>query len=223
MGEAIGATLGYAVGIAVSPVPIAAVILMLFSDRARTNSLVFMAAWVAGIAVVASVVVAVPGLEASDSEPADATGWIKLGLGLVLAVVAVRQWRTRPGPEDEPGTPAWLERIDSLKPGAAGGLGFLLSALNPKNLLLAAAGGATFASLSLTGGETAAAIAIFTVIAASSVVVPVVAFLIAGARLTPVLDRAKEWLLQNNQAVMAVLALVFGVVLVGDAIEILSD
>ncbi|MFN3215858.1 MAG: GAP family protein [Acidimicrobiales bacterium] len=50
MGDAIGETLGYAVGIAVSPIPIAAVILMLFSSRARSNSLSFMVAWIAGIA-----------------------------------------------------------------------------------------------------------------------------------------------------------------------------
>ncbi|MFC2153253.1 hypothetical protein ACFLQ7_01280 [Actinomycetota bacterium] len=37
MGDAIGATLGYAAGIAVSPIPIAAVILVLFSGRARVN------------------------------------------------------------------------------------------------------------------------------------------------------------------------------------------
>lgn len=48
MGDAIGSTLGYAVGIAVSPIPIAAVILMLFSGRARVNSVSFMFAWVVG-------------------------------------------------------------------------------------------------------------------------------------------------------------------------------
>ena len=223
MGEAIGATLGYAVAIAVSPLPIAAVILMLFSDRARTNSVGFMIAWIVGILVVTVVVLSVPGLEADDNEPADAAGWIKLGLGGLLAVGSIPQWRSRPGPDDEPETPAWLDRIDALKPGAAIGLGFLLSALNPKNLLLAAGGGATIASLSLTSGQQAGAVAIFTAIAAASVALPVIAYLIAGARLAPILDTAKGWLLQNNQAVMAVLFLVFGITLVGDGIEILTN
>ena len=39
MGEAIGAILGEAVGVAISPVPIIAVILMLFSKSATANSL----------------------------------------------------------------------------------------------------------------------------------------------------------------------------------------
>jgi threonine/homoserine/homoserine lactone efflux protein len=222
MGDAIGDTLGYAVGIAVSPIPIAAVILMLFSGRARINSVSFMVAWVAGIALVTTVVVLIPGLEADTSEPSNTTGWIKLVLGVLLLAVGVRQWRTRPGPGDEVAVPGWMAKIDELKPGAAFGLGFLLSALNPKNLLLAVAAGVSIGALPLSTGETVGAVAVFTVIAAISVLVPVIAYLVAGPRLDPTLDTAKGWLIGNNAAVMAVLFLVFGVSLFGDAIQILT-
>jgi threonine/homoserine/homoserine lactone efflux protein len=222
MGDAIGATLGYAVGIAVSPIPIAAVILMLFSGRARINSVSFMVAWVAGIALVTTVVVLIPGLEADNSEPSDTTGWIKLVLGVLLLAVGVRQWRARPGPDDEVPVPGWMAKIDELKPGASFGLGFLLSALNPKNLLLAVAAGASIGALPLSSGEAVGAVGVFTMIAASTVTVPVIAYLIAGKRLDPTLDRTKAWLIGNNTAVMAVLILVFGVSLLGDAIQILT-
>jgi threonine/homoserine/homoserine lactone efflux protein len=221
MGDAIGSTLGYAVGIAVSPIPIAAVILMLFSGRARSNSVSFMVAWIAGIAVVTAVVVAIPGLEADDSAPSTTTGWVKLVLGVLLLAVGVRQWGSRPGPDDEPAVPGWMARIDELRPGAAFGLGFLLSALNPKNLLLAVAAGASLGALPLSTGETVGAVAAFTTIAALTVAVPVVAYLIAGSRLDPTLDRTKAWLIDNNTAVMAVLLLVFGASLLGDGLEIL--
>ena len=58
-------------------------------------------------------------------------------------------------------------------------------------------------------------------IAALTVAVPVVAYLIAGQRLDPTLDRTKAWLIDNNTAVMAVLLLVFGVSLLGDGLQIL--
>jgi threonine/homoserine/homoserine lactone efflux protein len=222
MGDAIGATLGYAVGIAISPIPIAAVILMLFSGRARSNSVAFMVAWIAGIAVVTAVVVAIPGLETDDAEPSTTTGWVKLLLGLLLLAVGVRQWRSRPGPGDEAQVPGWMARIDGLHPGAAFGLGVLLSAVNPKNLLLAVAAGASLGALSLSTGETAGAIAVFTAIASLTVAVPVVAYLIAGPRLDPTLDRTKAWLIDNNAAIMAVLFFVFGASLLGDAIQILT-
>lgn len=221
MGEAIGASLGYAVGIAISPIPIAAVILMLFSERARSNSLAFMVAWSAGIAVVTTIVVNVPGLEADDSGPSTTAGWVKLVLGALLLVAGVRQWTARPGPDEEITTPGWMAKIDDLRLFPAFGLGFALSALNPKNLLLAAAGGASFGALPLTTAETTGAIVVFTVIASLTVAVPVIGFLVAGDRLGPLLDRSKAWLIENNGAVMAVLFVVFAVSLVGDAIEIL--
>lgn len=222
MGDAIGATLGFAVGIAVSPIPIAAVILMLFSGRARVNSVSFMVAWVAGISLVTTVVLFIPGLEADDSEPSNTTGWIKLALAALLLAVGARQWRSRPRPGDETPMPGWMAKIDELKPGAAFGLGFFLSALNPKNLLLAVAAGASLGALPLTTGETVGAVVVFTVIAAITVMVPVIAYLIAGPRLDPMLNSAKAWLIGNNTAVMAVLILVFGVSLLGDAIQILT-
>lgn len=101
MGEAIGEVLGLAVGIAVSPVPIAAVILMLLSARARANSAAFLVAWIVGIAAVTTVAASIPGLE-TDSEPSTTAGWIKLALGGLLLLAGIRQWRSRPGPDDEP-------------------------------------------------------------------------------------------------------------------------
>lgn len=222
MGDAIGATLGYAFGIAVSPIPIAAVILMLFSGRARVNSVSFMVAWIAGIAVVTTVVVVIPGLDTDSSEPSDTTGWVKLVLGVLLLAVGARQWRARPGPDEEPSTPGWMAKIDELRPGPAFGLGFLLSALNPKNLLLAIAAGVSIGALALSTSETVGAVVVFTLIASISVTVPVVAYLIAGKRLDPTLDHAKAWLIANNTAVMAVLFVIFGVSLLGDAIQILT-
>lgn len=221
MSAALGEVLGYAVGIAVSPIPIAAVILMLFSARARSNGVAFMVAWVLGIALVTTVVLLIPGLEASDSGPSTVTGWIKAVIGIGLVLLAVRQWKTRPRPGDELKTPAWMDKIDALKFGGSFGLGLLLSALNPKNLLLAAAAGATIGSIEMTSTETVTTVIVFTLVAAATVVIPVLGYLVAGDRLDGPLDTAKTWLIGNNSTVMAVLLLVFGAVLVGDAIEIL--
>lgn len=222
MGEAIGGVIGFALGIAVSPVPIAAVILMLFSDRARSNGLSFMTAWVLGIATVTAVVLLVPGLESDTGAPSTTTGWIKLVLGVLLLVAGFAQWRSRPGTDQEAPMPGWMGTIDSLKPAPAFGLGFLLSAINPKNFLLAAAAGATIGSVNLGTGQTAATAVIFTALAGLSVVVPVIAYLVAGDRLDPAFENVKEWLIRNNSTVMSVLFFVFGVNLLGDAIAILA-
>lgn len=221
MGEAIGAVLGYATAIAISPVPIAAVILMLMSGRARSNSLSFGLAWLVGITAATTVTLLLPGLETADRAPSAGAGWVKLVLGLFLLVAAVRQWRTRPSGDEEPAPPAWMGRIDELVPSRAFGLGFLLSAVNPKNLVLAIAAGVTMAGSGLTSGETVVVVAVFAVVAGSTVLAPVLASLVAGDRLTPSLDAIKDTLIRQNQAVMAVLFVVFGMSLLGDGIEIL--
>jgi hypothetical protein len=73
----------------------------------------------------------------------------------------------------------------------------------------------------MTTTETVTTVILFTLVAAATVVIPVVGYLVAGDRLDGPLDTAKTWLMDNNSTVMAVLLLVFGAVLVGDAIEIL--
>jgi hypothetical protein len=56
MGGAIGDILPLAIGVAISPVPIIAVILMLFSKKAKGNSLAFLVGWVLGLAIVGVIV-----------------------------------------------------------------------------------------------------------------------------------------------------------------------
>ena len=46
MGEAIGQLLPFAVGVAISPLPIVAVVLMLVTPRARSNGPAFLAGWI---------------------------------------------------------------------------------------------------------------------------------------------------------------------------------
>ena len=55
----------------------------------------------------------------------------------------------------------------------------------------------------------------FTVIAASTVAVPVLAYALAEDRMTAPLQSLKTWLTVHNVAVMSVLLLVIGALLVG--------
>ena len=111
--------------------------------------------------------------------------------------------------------PKWMSAIDSMTAGKAFGLGFLLSAVNPKNLLMAISAGLIVGGAGLTVGQMAVVIIIFVLLAASTVLVPVVGYLIAAARLAGPLDKLREWLVDNNAVIMAVLLLVIGVSLIG--------
>jgi len=75
MGEAIGQLLPFAVGVAVSPMPIVAVVLMLVTRRARTNGPAFLLGWIAGIAIAGAILLAIAG-PASRATAGPRRGWI---------------------------------------------------------------------------------------------------------------------------------------------------
>src|ERR1700742_3260222 len=127
MGAAIGGTLPLAVGVALSPVPIIAVVLMLTTRRARLNGPLFVLGWLAGLAVVGAIVLCVAGPAGASSagSPATWVSWVKVALGLLLLVVAARQFRGRPRDGDRAALPKWMGRIDDIRPLAACGLAAL--------------------------------------------------------------------------------------------------
>jgi threonine/homoserine/homoserine lactone efflux protein len=219
MNQVIGDLLPLALGVAISPIPIIAAILMLLSAKAGGTSAGFLLGWVAGIAVATTAFTALAGAGFGGSgEPSAAVSWIKIAVGVLLLLLAVRQWRGRPKPGADAALPKWMSAIDTVTPVKAVGLGFLLSAVNPKNLLMCVAAGAAIGSGGLSGGEDVVAVAVFTVLAASTVAVPVLAYAAARDRLRGPLDELKEWLQTHNAAVMSVLLLVIGTVLIGKGI-----
>jgi len=196
MGRAISEVLPFAIGVAISPVPIIAVILVLFSTRARVNGPVFALGWIVGIAVISTVVylVADAGDVSTSGGASDTSYWLKLVLGLVLVRFAVRDWRKRPAPGETPEAPKWMSAIDTLTPVKAGGLAMLLSAANPKNLALALGAGGSLAQAGVSGGEAAVGLIVFVVLGSLTIAVPVVFSLVGGERAAHVLDGWRVWL-----------------------------
>src|SRR3954471_2336462 len=103
MGQGISEILTFAVGVALSPVPIIAVILMLFSRRARVNGPAFLIGWVIALGAVSTAVYALSdaGDPATSSTASDTIAWGKIALGVLLLLFAARTWRGRPGPGEE--------------------------------------------------------------------------------------------------------------------------
>lgn len=149
IGQGISEVLPFAIGVAISPIPIIAVILMLFSQRAKVNGPVFLVGWVIGLSAVVAVVYAIANAAnaATDNTASDTTSWLKVGLGLVLLGAARRNWAKRPKLGGEAEMPKWMSGVDDIKPGAAFGLALLCSAVNPKNLILAAGAAASVAQI----------------------------------------------------------------------------
>jgi threonine/homoserine/homoserine lactone efflux protein len=221
MGEAIGAILGEAIGVAISPVPVIAVILMLFSKSAKANSLSFLVGWIIGLLGAGLIVLAL-GISSSDGAPSTASGVIKILIGAVFILLGIKQWRSRPKPGEQAKTPGWMSAIDDFTTAKAFGVGLVLSAVNPKNLGLTIAAAASIGSAGLSSGEEIVVLVVFVLIASVGVAAPVVMNLILGSKAEHTLNEMKEWLVANNATVMAVLFVVLGAKVLGGGISILA-
>jgi threonine/homoserine/homoserine lactone efflux protein len=221
MGEAIGQVLSLGVGVALSPVPIIAVVLMLGTPRARANGPAFVLGWIVGLAVVGAIVLAVAGGAGANEndEPATWVDVLKIVLGALLLLVAVRQWRGRPRGEDEAELPKWMRTIDRFTPGRSFAIAAALSGINPKNLLLTAGAAAAIAQTGADTDEQAVALAVFILVGTLGPGLPVAIYFLLGRRATHILDALKEWMGAHNAAIMAVLCLVIGAKLIGDGVS----
>ena len=193
MAEGISAVLTFAVGVAISPVPIIAVTLMLFSQRARVNGSAFLLGWVLAVAVVSGVAytLADQGDAATSSTAADTIAWGKIVFGVLFLLLAARNWRSRPAPGTNPAMPKWMAGVDALTPPKAFGLGLLLAGVNPKNLMLAASAGAALAGLGLSTGEAVGSLIVFVVVASLSIAAPVFYRLVGGEKARPGWTRSR--------------------------------
>lgn len=212
MGGLIGEVAPPALGIALSPFPIVPALFLLFTPRPRAAGGCFLAGWAGGIAAATALFTVLAGVIETREETPLWASWAKLGLGVVLVLAAVRQGRSGDG-ED---TPAWMRGLTDATPARALRLGLLLSTANPKVLLLSAAAGLTVGAAEPGPSRAVAVVCVFTAIAALTVALPLLLHLTAGERVLVPLSRARQWLVDHNSTVTAVVLALIGVLLAAD-------
>jgi len=214
--QVIGDFLPSAVGVAISPIPIIAVILMLGTPRARTDGPAFAAGWIVGMLAVSAVVLLLTGSADTSSTASDSVNWVKVAIGLLFLGLARREWAARPKDGEQPEMPTWMQAIDQVEPGKAFVLGAGLSGLNPKNLALTAAAAATISQAGLSTADSAVAVVVFVLIASVTVVGAVLFYLLAEERAKAPLASLKAFMSDHNAVIMVVILVILGAKILGD-------
>lgn len=216
--QAIGGVLPAAIAVALSPIPIVAVVAVLSGTRSRTAGPAFAVGWVVGLAVVSTLLVILLG---GAGEPGSTTEtgaqWGRAVLGLLFLVLAARKWRGRPRDGEAEPMPKWMASMDSLTVPKGLEFGVLLSVVNPKNLVLTAAAAASIAEADLDSADTAFSIVVFVVLASVTVAGAVLAHVLAPRRTAAPLASIRAFMATNNAVIMMVILVIFGVKLLGDA------
>jgi hypothetical protein len=215
MWQALGALLPIAVAVALSSVPLTVTILILLSPNRGRAALPFLVGWVIGVAAV--IILSAAGAAALAKPlrrgPDMAVVVLEIVIGAALMVLAAIYLRRR-SPAGGTGLPRWLAAVDSFGPVVCFSIAVILS-LRPKGLLLGVAGGLALSAASLNADDTVLLIIIYTAIASSTVVVPIIASLIAPQRMEPKLISARDWLIVNGRIVTSVMMFMIGVVILG--------
>ncbi len=218
MTDAIGGYLPAAVAVALSPIPIVAVILMLGTPRARTNGPAFAVGWILGMSAVMAIVLLVLGGTDSASGAQTSVSWGTLALGVLLLALGVRQWQKRPRRGEDAPLPSWTTSVDAFTPWKALATGAVLSGVNPKNFALTAAAAGAIAVAGLEGATEFWAAAIFVAIASCGVVGLVLASLVAHDRVSQPLAAIRDYMTTHNAVIMTVILVLLGAKLIGDAL-----
>ncbi len=222
MGAVIGDVLAEAVGVAISPIPIIAVVLMLASAKGKSNALGFLLGWLVGLGLVGVIVLAVadPAGASTDSGPAVWVGWLFVVLGVFAVFAGIRMFLKRPRGDEEPPMPKWMAAMDQFTTGKSIGIGFLLAALNPKNLTLTLAASATIASSGIPSNEQYITLAVFVLIGTLGLAIPIGIYFLGGDKAASTLGELRHWLAINNAAIMAVLFVVIGAKILGGGLQV---
>ncbi|MGB8021185.1 MAG: GAP family protein [Candidatus Nanopelagicales bacterium] len=208
--DLVGTLLPLALVVGLSPLPITPAVLILMTPRARANSAAFLGAWVGALTGVTAVALLLAGSR-DPGEPTEAgIGWIQVLTGTVFLVMAAAKWLRRPAPGAAKEPPRWMAALGSYGPGQSARLGAALAAANPKNLLMALAGGAEIAALADGAAATVAATVGFVAVGSIGVGTPILTHRILGERAAPVLARWKTWLEGNSTALAVGVLLVLG-------------
>lgn len=205
--------------VALSPLTVIPAVLVLHTPRPRQSGLAFGTGWLASLAALTAIFVAVSGLLGGlHRTPPAWASWLRIVVGAGLIVFGIVKWLTRRRHTDMPG---WMRSLTEMTPPRAGVTATVLAVIRPEVLFMCAAAGLAVGSAGLDRADAWTAAAFFVAVAASSVAVPVAAYASAGDRLDPAMAGLKEWMERHHAALTAGVLVIIGVMVTYNGIHAL--
>ena len=203
--------------IAVSPLSIIPAVLVLHAPQPRPAGLAFLGGWLFGL--VAETVLFVEGSGAlgdMHNAPPKWASWLRVVLGSALILFGIYRWLTRHGHTE---SPAWMRSFSTMRPRRAAITGLVLTVIRLEVLLMCLAGGLAIGTSHLDDVDKLVAGIVFVAVSASTVAIPILAYVAAGHRLDDLLERVKNWMEKNNAALLAGILVLIGLMVLHNGIH----
>lgn len=189
------------------------VILLLLSDRGWRNGVGYALGYISGYSLIGITVVLLgyKATEKSSNKPSFFLPILLLSLGILLLVLAFRNWRK--SVSENQGDSRFFSIVDKITPPKAFGFGALVSVINFKNLalFLTALSVIVISDLSITDKITITMLVV--VVFCLSVIIPVVIYLCFPRRARKVLNSIKHFLNQHSRTIGIWALFIFGIIL----------
>ena len=204
--------------VALDPLPLTAFFVVLPSKRGVRKGAAFVFGWLVSLAIVVTFTVVATGNNPPkpSTVPSLAALAVKVALGAVLVVIAVRRIRARARPKPPKKPPKWQEHVDSMSPWFAMALA---PTLQPWALI--AAGAATVVEAKLSGPASFLALFLYCVLASASYLFFEIYAVARPAESQALLGKIRTWIDTHTDQVIIVGSLLIGLWLIGDSIYLI--
>jgi hypothetical protein len=196
--ELLGSIIVPALAIAVNPVPIIACVTLLSTPHGKRNALYFIATVVILMLAIGSAVIFIVG-QSSSSSTSTGGAAVTTAFGIIFLAVAVQQWRTKPVEGKDPG---WMKALDK-----AGLVAGVVLGISLTNYALLTSGMQKIVKSGLSSSVQTTALVVFTLIATSTIILPLIIYLVRPVWAKRVLGGFRDWLMKHNRVILIV---VFG-------------
>jgi threonine/homoserine/homoserine lactone efflux protein len=208
------------IGLAVTldPLPLTAFMIVLPSKGGVRKGAAFVFGWLVSLAIVVTVTVLATGNNPPEPNTAPSTAAlaVKIVLGAVLVVIAVRHIRARRRPKPPKKPPKWQEHVDSMSPWFA-----MVLAPTLQPWVLIGAGAATVVSAKLSSWTDFLVLFLYCVLASSSYLAMEIYAVVRPDQSLALLARFRTWIDDHTDQVIIVGSLLIGFWLIGDSIYLI--
>ena len=163
--DVLGDVIPFGIGVALSPFPIIAVLLLLTAPVGIRGGWLFLLGRAAGFAALTTLFAVLSELIDTAADSTLPAAILRIVLGAALIAFAVRKFVRRPRGDDEAKLPGWMQSIEDMSGAASLRLGVVLTVANPKEIAFAAGAGLTIGGAFLPATQLVALGGVFVLLA----------------------------------------------------------
>jgi hypothetical protein len=208
------------IGLAVTldPLPLTAFMIVLPSKGGVRKGAAFVFGWLVSLAAVVTITVLATGNDPPKpaTAPSLASLAVKIALGVVLVVIAIRHIRARGRPKPPKKPPKWQEHVDNMSPWFAMALA---PTLQP--WVLIGAGAATVVEAKLSSWASFVALFGYCLLASASYLAMEIYAVVKPAECQAFLARFRAWIDSHTDQVIIAGSLIIGLWLIANSIYLI--